>query len=522
MPAPQSYEKGAVAASYPQVKIYEGFPFHFYEVSEPEFSGIETLIRESLVKVITGRWSLDELLSQHPEVFQKKFTEQFRETVMAPITYKELLERVPSDEDFELFRQALMRLFRIFFPQVKSPQPLADSIIGASVGYGKLAPLIADADLEEIMVNGYGQRVFVFHKRFGVCKTSLDFSNRKDLDSLLQKIARTAGRQLDADQPLLDARLPDGNRANATFSAVTPLGSTLTIRKFSAVPMSIIDLIVQNTLSSEVAAFLWVMVEGMGIEPMNLIITGGSGSGKTTTLNALAAFIRYQERIISIEDTLELQLGERENWVQMESRLRIKGQEEITMDDLLKNAMRMRPDRLIVGEVRGREAETLFIAMDTGHSGALGTLHSNSAKELMLRLKSEPMNVAEALLPLLDLIVVQYRIYVKGQGIQRRMICVSEVSSMERQALLSNVYEWDRKSDSIRRTDVPSSILEDLANKVLRSKKEVEQEMKIRKSILDWMVRNNMHSYSEVEKIIQQYYYSPEMLLQKVLSETTS
>ncbi len=519
MPLILKQEKGQVVASSGQVKIYDGFPFHYYEVSDATFTDAEKAVRDSLIGAITGKISVEELSSKNPVIFTKKFADQFREKVLTPITYRESLERVPSDEDFTKLRAAFLQILRDFFPQAKNPALLAESIIGDSVGYGRLAPLVADVGLEEIMVNGYEPKVFVFHKKFGVCKTNLDFATRKELDSLLQKIARTVGKQFDADHPLLDARLPDGNRANATFSSVTPFGSTLTIRKFSVVPMSIADLISHNTLSSEVAAFLWVMVEGMGIEPLNLIITGGSGSGKTTTLNALAAFIRNPERIISIEDTLELQLGQRDNWVQMESRPRMKGQEEVTMDDLLKNAMRMRPDRIILGEVRGKEAETLFIAMDTGHSGCLGTLHSNSAKEMLLRLKSEPMNVAEPLLPLLDLVVVQYRIYVKGKGVQRRVVSVTEVSSMEHQALLSNVYEWDRKADVLKRTDVPSSVVEALANKVMRTKKEVEQEIKIRKSIIDWMLRNNVRSYADVENIIQQYYYSPEDLLQKVISE---
>lgn len=515
-------EKGKKVASHGQAAVYEGFPFHSYEVSEPEFTQGEELVHSSLVKLILGRATFEELSAQYPSVFQKRFGEVFREKMLTPITYKELLERVPSNEDILEFKTSLLQMFREFFPQVKQTSHLADSIIGESIGYGKLSYLISDPDLEEIMVNGYEQRVFVYHKTYGPCKTNFDFSTRKGLDNFLQKVARTVEKKFDADHPLLDARLPDGNRANATFPSVTPLGPSLTIRKFSLVPMSVIDLIANNTVSSEVAAFLWVMVEGMGIEPMNLIVTGGSGSGKTTTLNALAAFMRYPERIISIEDTPELQLGNRENWVQMEARPKIKGQEEVTMDDLLKNALRMRPDRIILGEVRGEEAETLFIAMDTGHNGIMGTLHSNSAKEMLLRLKSEPMNVAEPLIPLLDLIVVQYRIYVKERGIQRRISSVTEVSSMEKQALISNVFEWDRKSDVLKRTDVPSSVMETIATKILKTKKEVEQEIRVRKTILEWMLNNNIRAYEDVENIIQQYYYAPDSLLEKVLSETTS
>ncbi|MAG18359.1 MAG: secretion protein [Candidatus Diapherotrites archaeon] len=512
-------KKGNKIDSYGQTVIYEGFPFFFYDVKEPSFNEEENIMNESLTNLITGRWSFDEVQGQLEKLFSKQFMEQFREKIIKPVTYSDALEYLLPTDDYNTLKLTLITLFKEFLPSVKNHSLLADKILGDSIGYGKINSFVLDESLEEVMVNGYDKSVFVFHKKYGHCKTNVDFVNKKSLDSLLQKVAHTVGKNFDADTPLLDARLPDGNRANATFPYVTPFGPSLTIRKFSSVPLSIIDLIANNTVSSELAAFLWVMVEGMGVEPMNIIITGGSGSGKTTTLNALTAFVRYPERIISIEDTLELRLLGRQNWVQMESRPAMKGQEGITMDDLLKNAMRMRPDRIVVGEVRGKEAETLFVAMDTGHKGSMGTLHSNSAKEMLLRLQAKPMGVPDALIPLLNLIVVQYRLYVKGKGIQRRIISVTEVSSMDKHALLSNVYEWDRRADLIRRTDVPMKLIEILSEKTLKSKKEVEMEVNVRKRILEWMLKNEIHTQPEVEVVIQQYYYNPEGLLEKVLAE---
>src|SRR3989344_2356188 len=423
-------KKGNKIESYDKIQIFEGFPFFFYDVVEPDFNEEEKIIKDSLTNLILGKWSFDEVQSQLNKLFSKKFIDGFRERVIKPITYNDALEYLISLDDFNTLKFSLIALLKEFIPSVKNHSVLAESILSNSIGYGKLSALVFDEALEEIMINGYKINVFVFHKRYGHCKTNINFEDERDLDKLLHRIAHTVGKEFDAFHPLLDARLPDGNRANATFSFVTPFGPSLTIRKFTIVPMSIIDLIASNTLSSDLAAFLCVMVEGMGVEPMNIIVTGGSGSGKPTTLNALAAFIKYPERIISIEDTMELKLGGRENWVQMESRPKMKNQIEVTMDDLLKNAMRMRPDRLIVGEVRGKETETLFVAMDTGHKGSMGTLHSNSAKEMLLRLKAEPMGVPEALIPLLNLIIVQYRIYVKGKGVERRVLSVTEVSSM--------------------------------------------------------------------------------------------
>jgi len=189
------------------------------------------------------------------------------------------------------------------------------------------------------------------------------------------------------------------------------------------------------------------------------------------------------------------------------------------MDDLLKNALRMRPDRILVGEVRGSEARTLFVAMDTGHQGSMGTLHSNSSSEMILRLKAEPMGVPEAMIPLLDLIVVQYRMYIKGKGILRRIAQVSEVASMEKQALLSNVFEWNRSVDKIVKTDIPSHIMEKLADKTMRTKKEISREIDVRKKVFDWMLANNIHSTPDVETVIQRYYYDAETILERVAAD---
>ena len=514
--------KGEKVDSYGLVRIYEGFPFFFYEVIEPEMNEEEKIVSESLYNLIIGKWSFEEVEGQLGKLFSRKFMNEFRERIIKPITYNDAMELLMPVDDFAALKVSLVVLLREFVTSVKSHSTLADKILSDSIGYGVLSVFVSDENLEEIMVNGYDRNVFVFHKRYGVCKTNISYTDKKDLNTLLGRIAKTVDKKFDADHPLLDARLPDGNRANATFSFVTPFGPTLTIRKFTAIPLSIVDMVSNNTLSSELAAFLWLMVEGMNIEPMNIIVTGGSGSGKTTTLNALCSFIRFPERIISIEDTLELHLGDRLNWVQMEARPKMKGQEGVSMDDLLKNAMRMRPDRLIVGEVRGKEAETLFVAMDTGHKGSLGTVHSNSSKELLLRLQAEPMSVPEALISLLDLIIVQARLYVKERGIERRILHVTEVSSMENKPLLSNVYEWDRGSDLMRRTNVPTRLIERLAEKTLKTKKEVEREILVRKKILEWMLKNNIHSNPEVQALIQRYYYDPESLLEKVLSETSS
>ena len=186
------------------------------------------------------------------------------------------------------------------------------------------------------------------------------------------------------------------------------------------------------------------------------------------------------------------------------------------MDDLLKNAMRMRPDRIIMGEVRGGEALTLFTAMDTGHQGILGTLHANTSKESIIRLKAEPMAVPEAMIPLLDLILVQYRQYSPTQGMIRRVSQVAEISGMDERVLLSNLYEWDRKKDSILLNDIPSHVMETLSEKAGIGKKELIREMTVRQRILEWMTENKFHASEEVEKVIQAYYVNPTAVIEMV------
>jgi len=229
-----------------------------------------------------------------------------------------------------------------------------------------------DDNLEEIMVNGINRPTFVFHRKYQMCKTNIVI-NSSELTRIIENIALLAGRTIDSRTPMLDAFLPDGSRVNATTQDVTLNGSTLTIRKFSADPLTVVDLIKYKTFDLELAAFIWQAVEGyFGAKPANTLIVGGTGSGKTTTLNVISMFSMYSDRIVTIEDTPELQIPH-EHVIKMITRPPRPGipEYEVTMDDLIKNALRMRPDRIFVGEVRGEEAHSLLVAMNTGHDGAL-------------------------------------------------------------------------------------------------------------------------------------------------------
>jgi len=505
--------KGKLLESRPESKIFAGFPYNLYEILGLQLSPDELRSAKLLVKAISRASSLGSLFSSIG-VNGQAVSEQFRNGVINFVDVNNLINSIPSAKQVEMLKMAILPMVETL--GIEHKQAFINYVLDYSVGYGDLSLLMSDPQLEEIMVNGFDRNVFVFHKKFGNCKTNIFVDEKSGVLDLIKRISTTANKQFNDMHPFLDARLPDGSRANATFNYVSPFGHTLTIRKFSKIPLSIIDLIANNTVDIGLAAFLWVMVQGLGFHPMNIIITGGTGSGKTTLMNVLASFIPFEDRIVSIEDTIELDLGERENWIQMESKPKIKDVHPVSMDDLLRNTLRMRPDRIIVGEVRGEEAETLFVAMDTGHRGILGTLHSNSAREMMLRLKNAPMNVPEQMLPLLDMVIVLERHYTQGSGIMRSIRQVAEVERMDESVLLSNIYEVDEKTGQTIKTKVPSSLFEKLATAAGMAKNELAREMRIRQKILEFMLEQGIRKRSEVEALIQRYYFDPEPILKRI------
>lgn len=307
---------------------------------------------------------------------------------------------------------------------------LARKLFQDLVGYGEIDPLIRDDNLEEIMVIGIDKPVFVYHREYGMMKTNILFKDAGEVMNLIDSIARQINRRIDQESPILDGRLPDGSRVNATIPPISADGPSMTIRKFKRDPLTIIDLINSKTISVELAAFFWLCFDGLGVKSANAIISGGTSSGKTTTLNALSSFINPKERIITIEDTLELQIPH-EHVIRMETRPpNVENRGELTMNDLVKNSLRQRPDRIIVGEVRGSEAITLFTALNTGHSG-FGTLHSNDARETITRLTNAPMSVPNIMISAIDFIIMQNRIY-RPDGVSfRRISEVAEVSGIE-------------------------------------------------------------------------------------------
>ncbi|ACS91006.1 ATPase, T2SS/T4P/T4SS family [Thermococcus sibiricus] len=338
-------EETKVLDVYGNVRILRvtGEPIPIYEIRIPQLSEEE----EKLIKIVRDR--------------------AIAEIQIDP-------ESIPDPEERRrIFGRAVKNIMKELAPNVSEGRMeiLINLVVQNMIGYGKLDPLVRDDNLEEVMVVGTRKPVYVWHRKFYMCKTNINFDDEREILNIIERIARQVGRRIDQQTPLLDARLPDGSRVNATIRPVSLEGPTLTIRKFKKDPLTIIDLLKYGTFNLEIASLLWIFVDGLGVKPANVLVAGGTGSGKTTTLNALAMFIPPSERVISIEDTAELQLPI-EHWVRLETRPpNIEGRGEITMDDLVKNTLRMRPDRIIVGEVRGPEARTMFTAMNTGHNGAL-------------------------------------------------------------------------------------------------------------------------------------------------------
>ncbi len=397
---------------------------------------------------------------------------------------------------------------------------LGESAVRDMLGFGPLDPMIADDNLEDIMVTAVGKPVYVYHRNHGMCSTNVVFESEDSIKYLIDKMARVVGRRIDQQTPLLDARLPDGSRVNATIPPVSLEGPTISIRKFRKDPLTIIDILNYDTLPTDVAAFLWLIVDGLGIKPANILFAGGTGCGKTTSLNAATTFVPARERIISIEDTAELQLPHK-HWIRLETRPpNVEGRGEITMDDLVKNALRMRPDRLIVGEVRGPEARTMFTAMNTGHEGCAGTVHSNSAAETITRLTEAPMSVPDMMIPALDVIVMQQRIYHRQKGQIRRVTEVAEVTGLEGgKPQLSRIFKWNPRTDVVEPTGVPSRIKRKIAEFSGLRGTDIEIELEKRAAVLDWMRKREVRNIFEVGRVIQEYYRDPEATMKRVRAD---
>lgn len=462
------------------------------------------------------------------EVFKQNYSPE--EKVLLNEIRENLVDlAISSGENFQVNEDKLLNdikvfLFNRFSEDVQNKNitneyldTLSMKLLKDIIGYGKIDSLIQDDELEEIMIIGVDKPIYVYHRKYGMMKTNIQFSDEQELLDLIDTMAREINRRIDQESPILDGRLNDGSRINATIPPVSADGPSLTIRKFKKDPLTIIDLINSKTMSIELAAFFWLCFDGLGVKSANAIISGGTSSGKTTTLNALSAFIPPKERIITIEDTLELQIPH-EHVIRMETRpANVENKGELTMNDLVKNSLRQRPDRIIVGEVRGEEAITLFTALNTGHSG-FGTLHSNSARETITRLTTKPMSVPKIMIQAIDFIIMQNRIYTPSGISYRRISEVAEIVGTEEGVTqLNKIFEWNPENDSIDNVSVSSRTLTQIANLSGKSLYDINKEIENRERVLQHMVNHNIHSVNEVNAVLEMYYSNPQKVLNRII-----
>jgi len=386
------------------------------------------------------------------------------------------------------------------------------------VKYGRIDPLMYDHMIEDISCDGPGIPIYVWHREYESIPTNISFESDEELDSFVIRLAYLAGKHISIANPILDASLPDGSRIQLTLGKeVTRRGSTFTIRRFRADPLTVTDLIMFNTLTAEMAAWFWLAIE----KKANLIIGGGTASGKTTTLNALSAFIPPDSKVITIEDTPELNLPH-QNWIPSVARTGFGpagSSAEITLFDLLKAAMRQRPDYIIVGEVRGEEAFTLFQAMATGHGG-LSSIHCDSVQAALNRLESEPMNIPRSLLTTLNAVAMQSRIRIKGRT-ARRIGHVAEIAGLDpvsKDIITSDVYRWDPVEDAFKYSG-RSLIAEKIRERFGLSEDEVERELERRRTVLEWMVKAGIRRYDAVGRAVREYYADPDRTYQRARLE---
>jgi archaeal flagellar protein FlaI len=374
------------------------------------------------------------------------------------------------------------------------------------IGLNEIDPLLKDYFIEDIECNGIDTPVFVIHRIYRNLRTNIVFKDMGNLASFVEKLAQRSGRYVSYAQPLLDGTLPDGSRINATYTKdVSSRGPTFTIRKFTKVPWTPIQLVAMNTLSPEMLAYFWILLENKS----NILITGGTASGKTTLLNALAFFIPPEARVVSIEETREINLP-RENWLPSVARtsIGIGKVGEVDLFDILKSSFRQNPDYLIVGEVRGKEAFVLFQGMASGHS-SLSTMHSDSVDTLVRRLQTPPINLSPTLLNTLDCVAIATHAVVKKKE-TRKVKEIVEIVNVNKDgtAIVNTPFVWDPARD-IFYSKKQSKVFEKISVKTGTSVRKLQSELEIRSKLIYSLFKKKVFGFDEVSGTINEYHKNP-------------
>jgi flagellar protein FlaI len=390
-------------------------------------------------------------------------------------------------------------------------------------GLGKLQPLMNDTEIEDISCDGTGIPVYAYHRNpeFGSVATNVSWDDPDDLDSFVMKLAQRCGQSISVSQPLLDGSLPDGSRVQATLATdIARHGSNFTIRRFTEDPLTPVHMMDYETEDPRMMSYLWTLVEN----EKSILVCGTTGAGKTSQLNALSLFIKPEKKIVSIEDTPELRIPH-EHWVPEVARSgfgsSVESGGEVSMDDLLKESLRQRPEYILVGEVRGEEAYIMFQQMATGHTG-MSTIHADSLEMLMDRLTTDPINLSGSLIETLDLIMIIKRIR-RGDQYIRRVTGLYEVEGFNDRAGIdaNQVFDWNPQTDDYRVIN-DSVVLKDIVEQSGRDEEDMRRELANKQHILQWMQNQQIKDYREVGDILARYYSDPQSVMERVKNPDSS
>ena len=457
-----------------------------YDVEEPVLNEEEQYVLQSIEKGIEELINISFINVKKTEVIIAYLEKNI----------KVLLAEIGINVEEETFLKLMYYVYRDF------------------VGLNKIEPMLNDYFIEDIECNGANTPLYIVHRKYSNLKTNIIYEDIDVLTSFVEKLAQKCGKYISYANPLLDGRLPDNSRVNATFTEdISTRGPTFTIRKFTAEPFSPIKLMQLKTVSPEILAYLWLLIE----YEANFVVIGGTGGGKTSLLNCLAFFIPPQARIVSIEDTHELALVH-ENWIPSVARQATGvGAEgklgEIDLFTLLKESFRQRPDYVIVGEVRGKEAFVLFQGAASGHAVAC-TMHAEDVETMIKRLETPPINLSPSLVEIIDVVCAMGQVKVKGENV-RRLKSVVEIVDVEENNIKTNTpFMWDPASDSFF-FKTESTVFTKLVKNVGITMEELQQEFSNRTRLLMELYKKNIVDYKQVQDIINAYYKQPKDVLRR-------
>ena len=455
-----------------------------------------------------------EVLEPALSMEERKLLDFLKDTLIKTMDIE--LTEFNEDEAREYLRKNVDRILKDYGVAVDdiTHEKIMYYIIRDFLGFGKIDVLMRDPMIEDISCDAAGVPIFIYHRNYESIKTNVMFRDDDELDSFVIQLAQKCGRHISIARPLLDATMPDGSRLQASLSReVSAMGSNFTIRRFREEPFTPTHLAEYGTISPEVAAYFWMAIE----HDASAIIAGGTASGKTTTLNALSLFIPPQMKIISIEDTREINLPH-PNWIASVTRETTAEAEEsrIGMFELLKAALRQRPEYILVGEIRGEEAVVLFQAMATGHT-VYSTMHADSIFSVVHRLEGDPINIPRIQLQALDIVVIQGLMRI-GRRRVRRIKEIVEVVGLDPTTddiLTNEVFRWNPRKDSFEYFG-KGRVMDRIAEYRNWTDKELNEEFNNRVEVIKWMIKNKIAHYVDVGNVIAGYYKDPERVLQKV------